>query len=116
VRRESTYPLSVFFRLLLLAPGAALTAVSRFAPAARQLQIGEVDAGHPHSFNNGGKLQPEGAADIEADSSCQRSKRNSKGICLAWLCRDQLQGMWLGQMEQLLQECGCGPELLAACL
>jgi len=37
-------------------------------------------------------------------------------ICLAWICRDQLQGMGLGQMEQLLQECGCGPELLAACL
>ena len=37
-------------------------------------------------------------------------------ICLAWICRDQLQGMGLGQMEQLLQDCGCGPELLAACL
>jgi len=37
-------------------------------------------------------------------------------ICLAGSGRDQLQSFGRGKKEQLLEERGCGPELLAASL
>ena len=36
------------------------------------------------------------------------------GICLAGRRRDRLQGLWRGQVEQLLDECGCGAAWLSA--
>ena len=39
-----------------------------------------------------------------------------ESICLAGSGRDQLQSFGRGKKEQLLEERGCGPELLAASL
>ena len=43
-------------------------------------------------------------------------ERTSFGICLAGSVLDNLQGFGLGQTEQLFEELGGGPELLAASL